>query len=202
MNLRPGGKQARLCNGWFIQNGERIDQLMIFPQNHPDFPDQPKGIREVLMERELWRDKLRMQCKGGCISNSCCAKRILEVQPDFKAQRSLVQEVIEEAGHLCLFLPKFHCELNYIEFFWGAVKRWLRDNCDYTFQGLQENLPKAMKAVELDTIRKWEHRMYRWMDAYRGGLSACDAQFKVKAFSSRKYTSHRRVPESLARQFD
>jgi hypothetical protein len=91
-----------------------------------------------------------MQCKGGCISSSCCAKRILELQAGFEAQRSVVQEVIEEVGHLCLFLPKFHCELNYIEFFWGAVKRWLRDNCDYTFQGLQENLPKAMKAVELD----------------------------------------------------
>jgi len=196
MNLHPDGKQARLRNGWFIQNGERIDQPMIFPQNHPDFPDQQKGIREVLMERELWMNKLRMQCKGGCMSSSCCAKRILKLQPDFKAQRSLVQEAIEEAGHLCLFLPKFHCELNYIEFFWGAVKRWLHDNCDYTFQGLQENLLKAMKAVELDTIRKWEHQMYRWMDTYQGGLSARDAQFKVKAFSSRKYTSHRRVPES------
>ena len=95
-----------------------------------------------------------------------------------------------------------HCELNYIEFFRGAVKRWLRDNCDYTFQGLQENLPKALESVALETIRKWEHRMYRWMDAYRTGLSARDAQFKVKQFSSKKYTSHRRVPESLAKQFD
>ena len=89
--------------------------------------------------------------------------------------------------------------------FRGAVKRWLRENCDYTFQGLKDNLPKAIEiidAVALDTVRKWEHRMYRWMDAYRDGLSACDAQFKVKAFSSRKYMSHRRVPESLARQFD
>ena len=84
------------------------------------------------------------------------------------------------------------------EFFWGAVKRWLRENCDYTFQGLQENLPKALKSVALETIRKWEHRMYRWMDAYRNGLSARDAQFKVKEFSSKKYSSHRRVPESLA----
>ena len=32
--------------------------------------------------------------------------------------KSLVQEVIEAAGHICIFLPKFHCELNFIEFFW------------------------------------------------------------------------------------
>jgi len=60
-----------------------------------------------------------------------------------------------------------------------------------TLQGLQGNLPDAMKAVGLNTIQKWEHQMY-----YRGGLSAHDAQFKVKAYSSRKYTSHQRAPES------
>jgi len=149
MNLRPGGKQARMRNGWFIRDGIKVNQPMIFPPNHPEFPDQPKGMRQVLEERNLWRNKLRMQCKENCTSNACCAKRILELQPDFKSQKSLVQEVIEAAGHLCIFLPKFHCELNYIEFFWGAVKRWLRENCDYTFPGLQENLPKALKAVAL-----------------------------------------------------
>jgi len=199
--MRPGGKQARMRDGWFLRDGEKIIQPMIFPPDDAAFPNQPKGMRQVLIERGLYSDKLRMQCKG-CITNACCAKRILELQPDFMEQKSLVQEVIEAAGHLCIFLPKFHCELNYIEFFWGAVKRWLRENCDYTFQGLQENLPKALESVALETIRKWEHRMYRWMDAYRTGLSARDAQFKVKQFSSKKYTSHRRVPESLAKQFD
>ena len=31
-----------------------------------------------------------------------------------------VQEVIEEANHLYLFLLKFHCKLNFIEYFWGS----------------------------------------------------------------------------------
>jgi len=38
----------------------------------------------------------------------------LELQEYFREQRSVVQEVIEAAGHLYLFLPKFHYELNYM----------------------------------------------------------------------------------------
>ena len=44
--------------------------------------------------------------------------------------------------------------------------------------------------------------MMRWMDAYGDGLNAKDAQFRVQAFSSKKYTSHHRVPERLAAAFD
>jgi len=109
-----------------------------------------------------------------------------------------MQETIEAAGHLCILLPKFHCELNFIEFFWGAVKRYLRENCDMSFDTLKNNMPIAIKSVALDTIRKWEHRMHRWMDAYREGLGTREAQLKVKAFSSTKYKSHRRVCESVA----
>lgn len=113
---------------------------------------------------------------------ACCNKRILELQPDFQEQKSLVQEVIEAAGHLCIFLPKFHCELNFIEFFWGAVKKYLRDRCDYTFDTLKENMPLALASVQLQTIRKWELRTHRWIEAYRSGLSTKDAQLRVKQF--------------------
>jgi hypothetical protein len=61
------------------------------------------------------------------------------LQPDFEEQKSLVQETIEAAGHLCIFLLKFYCELNFIvriiEFFWGAVKKYLREHCDYAYDG-------------------------------------------------------------------
>jgi hypothetical protein len=66
------------------------------------------------------------------------------LQDNFQQQKSLVQETIKAAGHLCIFLPKFHCELNYIEFFWGVVKKNLYDNCNYTFYTLKRNLPHAL----------------------------------------------------------
>jgi transposase len=177
---------------------------MTFPADHPEYPNQPKGMKQVLQERDLWIDNLLMKCRDKCPvgSNSCCAKRLLERQPDFQEQCSLVQEVIEAAGHLCIFLPKFHCELNFIEYFWGAVKKYLRDHCDYTFTTLQENLPKALESVAVETIRKWEHRMWRWLEAYDDGLAAHEAQLHVQKFSSRKYKSHRRVPEGLGVQLD
>ena len=204
MNVNPGGSQARMRDGWFEQNGERIMQPMIFPPNHPTFSNQPKGLRHVLAERgidtrHLSRGKCK-KCEPG--EEACCCRRIMENQPDFKDQKSLVQEVITGEGHLCILLPKFHCELNFIEFFWGAVKRYLREHCDYTFPTLQENLPKALASVELKTIRRWELQMIRWMDAYRSGLGARDAQSQVKKISLKCYTSHRRVPETVARQFD
>ncbi|KAJ7710753.1 hypothetical protein B0H17DRAFT_1190450 [Mycena rosella] len=93
-----------------------------------------------------------------------------KIKQPFLKQKSLVQEVIEAAGHLSIFLPKFHCELNFIEFFWRMVKKYLSDNWDYTFDTLKENMPKALTSVKLATIRCWEHRMVQWMDAYHIGM--------------------------------
>jgi hypothetical protein len=92
MNLRPGGKQARMRNGWYFNDvGVRVSQTMIFPPDHPDHPDKPKGMKQVLEERGLWNNKLNMQCKA-CPDDetACCAKHILELQPNFKGQKSLV----------------------------------------------------------------------------------------------------------------
>lgn len=193
-------------NGWYWTDGNiKMRQEMVFPPNHPEYPNQAKGMKQVLLERGLWKSSLKMKCSDKpCETDSpdCCCRRILERQPDFVEQTSLVQETIEAAGHLCIFLPKFHCELNFIEFFWGAVKRYLREHCDYTFDTLKENMPTALHSVELNTIRRWEHRMIRWMTAYRGGMGAKDAQLQVKKFSSTKYTSHRRIPEAVARAMD
>ncbi|KAH7869896.1 uncharacterized protein C8R40DRAFT_1258671 [Lentinula edodes] len=78
------------------------------------------------------------------------------------------------------------------------------DHCDYTFDTLKANMPKAMESVLRETImiRRWEHRVPRWISVYRDGLDAKYAQAQVETFSSKKYKSHGRIPESLAVQFD
>ena len=100
---------------------------MVLPANHPTSPGKPKGAKLILQEHGLWKPGLPLGCCKPklCSTNDCCMKTILLKQPDILAQKSSVQQVIEDAGHLCVFLPKFHCELNFIEFFWGAVKRYI-----------------------------------------------------------------------------
>ena len=109
---------------------------------------QPKGLKRISQERGLWIDGLRTRCLGPKrkakdeteeqyigrilvhkayrISEKCCAYRIMEGQEDFVKERSLVEIEITARGHECIFYPKLHCKLNYIEFFWGAVKRCTR----------------------------------------------------------------------------
>jgi transposase len=126
---------------------------------------QPRGIKSVLQERGLWRDDLLKKCvkeKGvkspdhACgDQTNCCATSILSNQPDFLEQEPQIMQIIKDAGHLCIFLPKYHCELNIIEFFWGATKRYTRENCDYSFESLKTNVPKGKALVKLATIRRW-----------------------------------------------
>ncbi|KAJ7200147.1 hypothetical protein GGX14DRAFT_372428, partial [Mycena pura] len=84
----------------------------------------------------------------------------------------------------------------------GAVKRYLREHCDYTFETLKANIHKAMASVSVELIRKWEHRSWRFINAYGAGLDAKDAQKQVKMFSSRQFKSHRRPSERLGRAMD
>jgi hypothetical protein len=55
-------------------------------------------------------------------SKTCCICKVMSLQTDFLAEKPQLQVVIEAAGHKCYFLPKFHCELNPIEMYWGWVK--------------------------------------------------------------------------------
>jgi hypothetical protein len=92
---------------------------------------EAKGAKRILAERGLWEEGLLIQCKDpqnsqkpnpGCLAGcDRCVRGRLAMEPDFRAQKCRVEETIEKHGHLVAFLPKYHPELNSIEF-----DRWLR----------------------------------------------------------------------------
>ena len=61
MNKGPGGKQPQLRNGWYYSDGIRCEQAM--SSLEPNGSWKPKGIQQVLKERNLWpTDGLNLEC--------------------------------------------------------------------------------------------------------------------------------------------
>lgn len=177
MNVRPGGKQPKMRDGWYLdKSGNRIVQPMV------DSNGEPKGLKIVLEERGLW--------KAGMIQEEMVD--LLSSQPDFAQQKSMVEEWCERRGHDALFLPKFHPELSMIELCWGSWKRILRQHCDGTFETLKRNVHRAMDAIGTEEMRRMESHCQTYHRAYRASESGVTAQQNFK-----QYRSHRRIPANL-----
>ena len=73
---------------------------------------------------------------------------------DFSNQRSRVELLCESLGHVCLFLPKFHPELNPIELNWRDSKNELRRNCTCSSVGFKQRWHAALDAMTPEMIRE------------------------------------------------
>ena len=89
-------------------------------------PSWFKGMEIIIWKHRLQpEDGLPAQCLDfKCLADriDCCCRHLLFNQPDFVGQKFKLQEFIESHSHLCDFYPKYHCELNFIEQYWGAAK--------------------------------------------------------------------------------
>jgi len=102
-------------DGWFVKAGARVAQQMMTANG------LLRSAKEILAERGIQTRGLKKQA----------AIALLASQPDFQVQEEWLVEVSRELDCSIVFLPKFHCELNPIEMFWGWLKRRLREECDF-----------------------------------------------------------------------
>lgn len=116
MNKSDGGKQ-RKQHDTMIPESNPTPEHRGKPQQMTLPNGQPKGLQRVLEERGFNVSGMRAKCAPVCPfeNTDCCMARLLSKQDDFANQPSQLETLIKGAGHECIFLPKFHCELNPIE---------------------------------------------------------------------------------------
>lgn len=146
---------ARFANGTV--------QQLYYPEDHK-WASQFKGMRTIIEERRNCGAnlpdprKLLAQCKNfKCQpgATDCCCRRILYTEPDFKQAKSLLEQQCEAQGYKVIFLPKFHCELNFIEQCWGYAKRLYREYpLTTTEDDLIANAVRAVDDVPLHSMRR------------------------------------------------
>jgi hypothetical protein len=86
---------------------------------------------------------------------NCCCRRVLYSQPDFVAVESLLETHCHARGFEVLLLPKFHCELNFIEQCWGyAMQKYREFPASSKEADLERNLLAALEMVSLDKMRR------------------------------------------------
>jgi len=149
-------------DGPMMQDGKFADgmpQPLYFPENHLTMPGWFKGMEVIIKERGLWpATGLLAQCVGfKCEAGhtDCCCRRLLFTQPDFASQKSELEEYIISRGHICDFYPKFHCELNFIEQYWGAAKlRYRSSMCTTNIDEMQANMLACLDDVPLVQIQR------------------------------------------------
>jgi transposase len=133
-------------------------QHLYYPDDQPNYPGYFKGMAKILEERGYDVTGLRAQCdKFKCRGTAaqCCCRNILFHSDDFINIKSLLQTHCEAAGFGVLFLPKFHCELNFIEQVWGYSKHVYHESPPSSrVEDVTINLQKALESVSLTSMHK------------------------------------------------
>jgi hypothetical protein len=194
---KPDGKPEKIkiqMSDTHLRDG--TPQSLYFPHDHPQ-ANIFKGMAVILEERGYGdMSKKRAECKNfACApgATDCCCRRILYNEHDFANVETILQMFCRARGYTVLFLPKFHCELNFIEQCWGRAKTVYRTYPESSREDvLEANTVRALESIPLSMMRKFATRSTRFADAYCRGLNGRQA-----AWASRKYRGHRVLPNNI-----
>ena len=105
-----------------------------------------------------------------------------------------IAEYNKENGrqHKILWVPKFHCELAWIERKWAFLKRGIKKHTTGTMPGLVSAYRKVIQTLTIETCRRFARKARDYIRAYMDGAEETEIDHLV----STKYKSHRCVFDS------
>jgi hypothetical protein len=99
-------------------------------------------------------------------------------------------------GNICHFLPKFHPELNPIEYYWGWAKRYFRERSNGNFARAKILVAEALDACPLVVVRRFFRRAGRYLAVYKHGATGVFAEFAVRKFASHRGIMQKDIEEA------
>ena len=183
MNAKEGGAQP--CMHDTVYKGKTIYMTKIV-RKIGERMRVPRGMIDVLKQRGCYRPKMK-------VVDMC---QELSKHHDFIDKKNKLEYFLHGRGHACLFIPKFHCEVNPIERCWAQAKRYTRAYCNYNIVGLRRNVMPALDSVSQENIQNYFRRAKNYMYGYLLGHTAGIALEKLIQKYSKNFKSHRRVPDT------
>ena len=102
----------------------------------------------------------------------------------------MLQEAIEQRGHLLLLFPKFHCELAGVgvEYAWGRAKMNFRKKCMFTTADLYANVRQSLSRdnIPLRLMRSYARKCRDYERTYARGYDGLEAENVRKIYKSHR----------------
>ena len=136
MNVHPGGKQPVMRDTVW----EGLVQKLVGEDG------VPKGMKVIQEERGV--NTKGMKAKD--------MRELLKTYSDFTAQKTLLEDYIEQRGHICMFYPKFYCELSPIKCVWCQAKKHTRAYADGTITRLRKIVPEGLDSITVEQIKMFK----------------------------------------------
>lgn len=156
-------------------------QKMVLPD------DRPKGLRVILQERGINTTGMKLEDM----------RKVLSQHSDFQDEQPEIFHFLRQKGHGCMFLQKFHCEINPIEKCWSQAKRYTHANTNYTIARLRHIIPDGLDSVSLENIQNYFRKTRHYMYGYLAGCSGGSDLEELVAHFKKIYKSHRRPLDAI-----